>query len=262
MAGRKGRARGNFNISQIGLAAGVFLVVGASAYMNVSGWYAIAETVEQRVANVALASGFELTALFMLPHAGRLVGRGTYAKALMALGIGAFAVGVNIYATQTFLLDQIDLAGNEIETAQIDAGTAQERIADLQNQQQAIIDRNDGVPRTKETLRDAGRHFDDENNPINARERDREIGDRREYDRLQSEIDGLRDQRDDARVPANDEVRTVIPREETRNFVTALEVMKAFGLFVVGNNRLYWGPSKRKRRNEKFITPEMERDLR
>ena len=103
---RKGKARGNFNVSQIGLAAGVFLVVGASAYMNVSGWYAIAETVEQRVANTALASGFELTALFALPHAGRLVGRSTYGKAIMALGIGAFAIGVNIYATQNFLFDQ------------------------------------------------------------------------------------------------------------------------------------------------------------
>lgn len=263
MASKKGRAKAKFNLSSVGLALGVFLVVGASATMNIAGWYAIAETPLQQATNTSLAAGFELTALMALPRAGMLVGRGTYGKALMALALGAFAIGVNIWATQNFLLDQIDIATNEVEGAQADVSNIDARISDLQTQQQSIIDRNDGVPRTIETLEESGRHFDDENNPINARERDREIGDRREYDRLQAEIDGLRDQRGDASVTSNDSVRSVIPEEHTRMFVTLLEVMKAFGLFVIGNNRIFWRPSHKRgrKKGEKFFTPEMHRDV-
>ena len=128
---KKGIKR-KFNASEAGLAAGIFLIVASSAYMNISGWLAMAETPQQMRANGVLSSGFELTALFALPHAGRVMGRGTYFKALLALAIGAFAIGVNIYATQNFLFEQLDLAGNALETAQGEVGVLNEKLADLE----------------------------------------------------------------------------------------------------------------------------------
>ncbi|MEM9233585.1 MAG: hypothetical protein AAGA69_05020, partial [Pseudomonadota bacterium] len=82
------KAKASFNVARIGLGAGILAIVAASAFMNISGWWEIGETLSQKWANAGLASGFEMTALYALPYAGRLVGRGTYGKALMALAIG------------------------------------------------------------------------------------------------------------------------------------------------------------------------------
>lgn len=240
-------------MSRLGLSAGVLLVVGASAFMNVSGWAAMAETMVQRRVNIALSSGFELTALFALPHAGRVMGRGTYIKALMALAIGLFAIGVNIYATQNFLFEQLDIGVNAIEGAQSDVAINQARIDDLERERASIVDRNRGIPRDEQTVRDSYDSLDEADNPINMMRRDSEIGDRRRYDELSERIDDLRQQRGEASITANDEVRSVIPPDQIKNFVTAIEVMKAVGLFVIGNNRIFFGRSYKPR--DKYFFP-------
>ncbi len=238
---KKRRAKAAFNLARIGLGAGILTIVAASAFMNISGWVAIAETKPQMLANAGLSSGLELTALFALPYAGRVMGRGTYVKALMALAIGGAALGVNIFATYNFLDVQTDVVVNNIEAASADVGLIDSQIADRQQEMNSIIDRNDGVPRDVETLEESGRHLSDEENPLNARERDREIGDRRSYERLQGEIDDLREQRAGSAVIANDTVNSVIPDEHLKTFVTILELMKATGLYVLGNSRLFYG---------------------
>ena len=245
----KGKLKSTFNISRLGLGAGILFVAAASAYMNVSGWAAMAETAAQLRANVALSSGFELTALFALPHAGRLMGRGTYAKALMALAIGAFAIGVNIYATQNFLFEQMDFAGNVVEGAQADLAAVNEQMSDLEAERQSIIERNDGVPRDVETIEESYDNLDEEENPINMMRRDSEIGDRQRYDEITAQLEELRENRTEASVSANDPVRSVIPAKDVKTFVTSLEIMKAFGLYVIGNNRLFWGPSYKSKTN-------------
>jgi len=238
---KKRRAKAAFNLARIGLGAGILTIVAASAFMNISGWVAIAETTSQMFANAGLSSGLELTALFALPYAGRVMGRGTYVKALMALAIGGAAMGVNIFATYNFLDVQTDFVVNNIETASADIGLIDSQIADRQQEMNSIIDRNDGVPRDVETLEESGRHLPDEENPLNARERDREIGDRRAYERLQGEVDDLREQRAGSAVIANDTVNSVIPDKHLKTFVTILELMKATGLYVLGNSRLFYG---------------------
>lgn len=242
------RAKAAFNLARIGLAGGILLIAAASGYMNISGWAAIAETTAQWRANVGLASGLELTALFALPYAGRVMGRGTYVKALMALAIGGAAMGVNIFATYNFLDVQTDIVANDIETAGSDVSLYSDQISDRQREIDSIIARNDGVPRDVQTLEESGRHFPDEDNPINARERDREIGDRQAYDRLQNEIETLREQRAGSSVRANDSVKSVIPDEHLKTFVTILELMKATGLYVLGNSRLFYGRNYKENR--------------
>jgi hypothetical protein len=238
---KKRRAKAAFNLARLGLGAGILAIAAASAFMNISGWIAIAETTSQMFANAGLSSGLELTALFALPYAGRVMGRGTYVKALIALAIGGAAMGVNIFATYNFLDVQTDFVVNNIETASADVGLIDSQIADRQQEMNSIIDRNDGVPRDVETLEESGKHFPDEDNPINARERDNEIGDRRSYERLQGEVDALREQRAGSSVLANDTVNSVIPDEHLKTFVTVLELMKATGLYVLGNSRLFYG---------------------
>jgi len=238
---KKRRAKAAFNLARIGLGAGILTIVAASAFMNISGWVAIAATTPQMLANAGLSSGLELTSLFALPYAGRVMGRGTYVKALMALAIGGAALGVNIFATYNFLDVQTDVVVNNIEAASADVGLIDSQIVDRQQEMNSIIDRNDGVPRDVETLEESGRHLSDEENPLNARERDREIGDRRSYERLQGEIDDLREQRTGSAVIANDTVNSVIPDEHLKTFVTILELMKATGLYVLGNSRLFYG---------------------
>jgi hypothetical protein len=238
---KKRRAKAAFNLARLGLGVGILTIAAASAFMNISGWIAIAETTSQMFANAGLSSGLELTALFALPYAGRVMGRGTYVKALMALAIGGAAMGVNIFATYNFLDVQTDFVVNNIEMAEADVGLIDSQIADRQQEMNSIIDRNDGVPRDVETLEESGKHFPDEDNPINARERDNEIGDRRSYERLQREITDLREQRAGSSVLANDTVNSVIPDEHLKTFVTILELMKATGLYVLGNSRLFYG---------------------
>ena len=238
---KKRRAKAAFNMARIGLGAGILTIVAASAFMNISGWIAIAETMPQMYANAGLSGGLELTALFALPYAGRVMGRGTYVKALMALAIGGAAMGVNIFATYNFLDVQTDIVANDIELAGSDVSLYSDQISDRQREIDSIIDRNNGVPRDVETLQESGRHLPDEDNPLNARERDREIGDRQAYDRLQDEIEGLREQRAGSSVRANDTVNSVIPDEHLKTFVTILELMKATGLYVLGNSRLFYG---------------------
>ncbi len=144
--------------------------------MNVSGWVVIAETAEQVRVNAAMSSGFEMTALFAFPHAARVMGRGTYIKALSTLAIGIFAIGVNIWATQNFLFDQMDIAGEIVQRSNLDLQTINERIGDLEAERYGIYERYDGAPRDIETIERSYSRLDEESNPINMMRREAELG--------------------------------------------------------------------------------------
>ncbi|MEM6414221.1 MAG: hypothetical protein AAF720_06140 [Pseudomonadota bacterium] len=249
------KAKAAFNIARLGLGLGILGIAAASGYMNVSAWMAVARTAEQMWANGAMATGFELTALFALPYAGRVMGRGTYVKALFALGIGLAAVGINVFATHEFLDLQTDLAAENIEGAQLDVDLINDQIADRQQELDSILDRNDGVPRDVDTLEQSGQHFPDDENPINARERDREIGDRRRYEQLTGEIQSLREQRTAPAGVANNAITEVIPDPLLRPFVVTLEFMKAAGLYVLGNHRLFYGRDYKDKRQRAATRP-------
>lgn len=240
---KRGAAAQEFNRVRWGLTAGIGAIVVASAFMNISGWVAMASTVSQAVANAALSGGMELTALCALPYAGFMARKGHSGRAVLAIAIAMMAVGVNIYATQNFLHAQTDVLVNAIETDAQVAGLLGERIAGVEAEIGSVIANNGGtIPRPVETIERAYSNLDPERNPINMMRRDAEIGLRHEYDRLARELEALRAQSVAPTVSGNDAARSVIPPQHLRTFVTGLELMKATGLYILGNAPLLWGP--------------------
>ncbi len=245
---RNKKLKQEFNWVRWGLFAGIAAITLSSAFMNVSGWVSLAATAQQAVANATLSGGMELIALFSLPYAGFMIQRRSYGKGLLALTVAGVAVVINIYATENFLHFQVDTLVNTIETSAATLSEINAQISDLQREVESILARYDGqVPRDAETLDTAYGNLDPDDNPINMRNRDLEIGDRQRYDELKTQIDALRQQRIELSVGANDTARTVIPEEYMRRFVIALELIKATGLYVLGSSQFFMSATERKR---------------
>ncbi|MEX6633413.1 hypothetical protein [Hyphococcus lacteus] len=236
-----------FNHARWGLFGGIAAITVSSAYMNISGWVLMAATIHQAIPNGVLSGGMELTALFALPYAGFMMRRKSYGKAMLALAVAAIAISTNIYATQNFLHVQTDTLVNGIELSGAELDQLNYQITDAQQEMNSIIEQNGGtIPRDIETIEQSYANLDPDKNPINMMNKDAEIGARMRYEELQSEVEALRAQSAAPTVQANDTARSVIPPQHMRTFVTALELMKATGLYILGNSTLFLGAKARK----------------
>lgn len=243
----KNKLTSEFNMARWGLLAGIGAIALSSAFMNVSGWVSMAATAQQALANGVLSGGMEATALFAIPYGGFMMRRGDYGKAVLALSIGAIAIVTNIYATENFLHFQTDTLVNTIELSGVEVSNIDAQVTNLNREIDSIIAQNGGtIPRDVETIENAYSHLDPDKNPINMGRRDAEISARLRYEELQENITALREQRAPSSVTANDVGRSVIPPEHMRKFVTALELMKATGLYVIGNSTMFLGAKARK----------------
>ena len=138
------------------------------------------------------------------------------------------------------MVNAIELSGAEL--GQVDA-----QMTDIQKEMDSIIAQNGGtIPRDLETIEQSYAHLDPDKNPLNMMKRDAEIGARQRYEELQSNLEALRAQRIPSAVTANDSAHAVIPPQHMRTFVTALELMKATGLYVLGNSTMFLGAKARK----------------
>lgn len=215
--------------------------------MNVSGWVGMASTVQQALANGVLSGGMEMTALFAIPYAGFMMRKGHYGKAMLALTVAAVAISTNIYATQNFLHVQTDTMVNTIELSGAELAQIDAQVSDLEREMDSIITQNGGtIPRDVETIERSYGNLDSEKNPINMMNKDAEIGARERFEELLAEMEALREQSAAPSVAANDTARSVIPPEHMRTFVTALELMKATGLYILGNSTMFWSEKARK----------------
>lgn len=236
-----------FNFARLGLLAGITAITLSSAYMNVSGWVAMAASLHQAIPNGVLSGGMELIALFSLPYAGFMIRRKDYGKAMLALAVAAVAISTNIYATQNFLHVQSDMLVNTIELSGMELDQINAQIGDAQKEMESIIAQNGGaIPRDVETIEQSYANLDPEENPINMMNKDAEIGARLRYEELQEQVEALRAQSANPAITANDTARSVIPPQHMRTFVTALELMKACGLYILGNSTMFLGAKARK----------------
>ncbi|GJL93855.1 MAG: hypothetical protein DHS20C05_02600 [Hyphococcus sp.] len=236
-----------FNWTRWGLGAGIAALTLSSAFMNISGWVGMAATIEQALANGALSGGMELTALFAIPYAGFMMRKGHHGKAILALTVAAVAISTNIYATQNFLHVQADTMVNTIELSGAELAQIDAQITDLEREMESIITQNGGtVPRDVESIEQVYSNLDADKNPINMMNKDAEIGARQRYEELLAEMEALRAESTAPSVTANDTARSVIPPQHMRTFVTALELMKATGLYVLGNSTMFWSEKARK----------------
>ncbi len=236
-----------FNWARWGLFAGIAAIALSSAFMNVSGWVGVASTAEQALANGVLSGGMEVTALFALPYGGFMMRRGDYGKAMLALLVATVAISTNIYATQTFLHVQTDMLVNGIELSGMELGQINAQIGDVEREMDSIVAQNGGtIPRDIETIEQSYSNLDADENPINMMNKDAEIGARTRYEELQGDLNELRADKATPSVLANDTARSVIPPQHMRTFVTALELMKATGLYVLGNSTMFLGAKTRK----------------
>lgn len=236
-----------FNWTRWGLGAGIAALTISSAFMNISGWVGMAATVEQALANGVLSGGMEMTALFAIPYAGFMMKKGHYGKAILALTVAAVAISTNIYATQNFLHVQADTMVNAIELSGAELAQIDTQIAGLEREMESIIAQNgDTIPRDVETIEQSYGNLDADKNPINMMNKDAEIGARERYEELLAEMEALRAESTAPSVTANDTARSVIPPQHMRTFVTALELMKATGLYVLGNSTMFWSEKARR----------------
>ena len=236
-----------FNATRWGLFAGIAAITLSSAFMNMSGWIAMAATAQQAVANGVLSGGMEITALFALPYAGFMMRRKSYGKAMIALMVAGVAIAVNIYATQNFLHLQTDTLINSIELSGAELMQIDAEIGDIETEIESIVAQNNGtIPRDVATIEQSYSHLDPEENPVNMMRKDAEIGARLRYEELKTELESLRSEQTISSVTANDTARSVIPPQHMRIFVLALELMKATGLYVLGNSTLFLGAKARR----------------
>lgn len=207
----------------------------------------MAASLHQAIPNGVLSSGMELIALFSLPYAGFMIRRKDYGKAMLALAVAAIAISTNIYATQNFLHVQSDMLVNTIELSGMELDQINAQIGDAQREMESIIAQNGGaIPRDIETIEQSYANLDPDKNPINMMNKDAEIGARLRYEELQAQVEALRAQSANPAITANDTARSVIPPEHMRTFVTALELMKACGLYILGNSTMFLGAKARK----------------
>lgn len=236
----KNKLKSEFTLSKLGLVSGIGAITLSSAYMNISGWAAMSASTDQLLANIGLSGGMELTALFALPYAGFMIRRKAYGKAALAFAIAAVAISTNIYATQNFLHFQTDTIVNAIELSGTELAQIDAQIAQYQQELESIIAQNGGtVPRDAETVTRSYGVLDEEKNPINTMRREAELGARTRYEQILNQVEALRAERAAPSIDANDVGRSVIPPQYMRYFVTALELMKATGLYILGNSTLF-----------------------
>ncbi|MEM6537387.1 MAG: hypothetical protein AAF668_06615 [Pseudomonadota bacterium] len=231
-----------FNRVRTGFAIGAAAIIAATAFMNVSGWVAMAGTTSQAIANGVLSSGMEAMSISSLALAGHQASKGRWGRALTLAGAGGAVIYFNTLATESFLAVQGDMQANAIEGDAAAVETVQGQIATIDTEIQSIIAQNGGVPRDIETIERAYSHLDPETNPINMMRKDAEIGARLRYEELLAERDGLLRSSESAAVGANDAVRTVIPGGQLPGFIWSMEIIKASASFMLGTNKVipFW----------------------
>ena len=229
--------------SRLGLAGGALALFVSTAYMNISGWVAQADSASQAFANAAMAGGFELMALCGLAWAGYQYSKGRWGPAAITAAIAIAAIIFNTFAAQNFLHLQADELTNLIEMSGYTLSADQLQIDTLKEQVDSLIAQNGGtIPRPVEAIEAQYAHLDPDANPINMGRKDAEIALRTEYDRLQAEIDRLMRGAADNAVTANDTARTVIPTSMLGPFIWMLEAIKGTVFFALGTTS---GASKR-----------------
>ncbi len=227
--------RADFHFARGGLALGALALFASTAYMNVSGWVAQADALDQGITNGLMASGFELMALTGLAWAGYQYARKQKLAAFIAGAIAVTAIIFNTFAAQNFLHLQADELANIIELSGQNLSVTEIELSSFERQIESLIEDNGGtIPRPVNAINAQYSHLDPDKNPINMGRRDAEIALREEYNRLQASMQELRRNSVGAAVTANDTARTVIPAAMLGPFVWALEVIKGTVFFALG----------------------------
>lgn len=222
-----------------GFVIGAIAIFAASAFMNVSGWVGAASTVDQAVANGALSFGMELIGVTSLAWAGFQSSKKRYGRAILALGIGLAIIYFNTMATENFLTMQNDVLVNAIETDGQIALNFDAEIATRQTEIDSIIEQNGGtIPRPTDVVEQAYSYLDPDENPINMRNRDSEIGLRERYEELTGEISQLREAKVAPSVGANDEARSVVTGTARMSLIWTIEAFKAAAFLILGRSRI------------------------
>lgn len=233
---------GEFNRVRLGFAIGAAAIIAATAFMNISGWVAMAGTPAQALANGVLSGGLEIMAVSAFALSGHQASKGRWGRAAALALAGAAVIYFNTFATQNFIHVQEDTLVNAIETDAATVGVVGDQIAAIDREIESIIAQNDGVPRDVETIERAYSSLDPEENPINMMRKESEIGDRLRYEQLMAQREELMRSSTDAVVGANDEARSVIPEEQLPFFVWTMEIIKASAAFMLGTSKVvpFW----------------------
>lgn len=233
------KSRTEITPSRIGLAAGAGALGLSTGFMNVSGWVAQGQDTTQKILNGVMSGGMELLAASAFAWAGWQLSKGRWSRATAAGVAGAAVVYFNTLATQNFLELQAHEAQQAIEEAAQTLALSESEIARLQMEVDSLIVQNGGtVPRPVDVIEAAYSRFDPDANPINMSRKAAEIGARREYDRLQTEMRALRQAAADDAIIADDQTRSVIPREQLPAFIWALQILQGTAFFLLGTNDL------------------------
>lgn len=220
--------------AKIGVGSGGLAIMGVTASWNIRGWVATATTEFDQVTNAVLSGGMEVAGACAMAAAAHQWAKDPKRGAALAAA-GAMLFVFNTQAAKTNLDVQFDRAANAIERSGVDVANVEADIATWQTEIAAIrADYEGGVPRTEDQLRAEYSWLQDgldpEKNPRLTAQFQTELTARARYDDLTDDIRTARQSIAEARVAANDEVRSVVPPNMRSVWIYSLQAFQA-GLF-------------------------------